>query len=98
MDLFDSADARNFRDTGMSKVASNNREWLGIARLVAESIALRQGSVCIDDVLKEFAKPDDVNPNTLGNMFKEKKWEFICYKRSQKTSRRCGTIGIWKLK
>ena len=73
---FDRAQAIKRRDEGMQLVATNNRKFLAILRPYAKALAMKNGSVHIDDVRKR-ALALGIEPessNAWGSIFREKGW------------------------
>ena len=98
MNLFDAATSRQLRDQGLAITASYpNDDWLAKAKHVAEQLAAQNGEVTSDDVLRKCPRPESVNPNTTGNIFKGKKWKCVGFTNSEKISRHAGIIRRWIL-
>lgn len=92
-------DARHARDQAISLVTSANPGWVDLARATAREIALRNGSVTIDDVRAECPPPLEQDPRIMGAVFSQKSvWERIGYVSSRRRACHARPIPIWKLK
>ena len=86
------------RDAGVAKVKKNNEAWVERARSAAKSLALWKGSVSIDDVLEACPRPESVNPNATGAVFREKCcWRRIGYTPSKAPAAHARVIGVYEL-
>jgi len=97
--LFNSAESRRLKERGQDIIESYpNDRWVTQARSVAEMLAVRNGEVTIDEVLKHCPRPADVHPNACGSIFRGKKWRQVGVKQSEQVSRHAGIIRIWALR
>lgn len=82
MNLFEHADAREARDTGIAKHfrKDTGSRWIDRARLHAKAISAKNGSVTINDVRKSAGDPPpDAHPTICGAVFREKGWINLGY-------------------
>ena len=98
-DLFSLAESRSQRDAGMKRAATSGAasEWLTRARDTAYFIAVSNGEVSADEVLKIMPRPADVSPNATGSLFRDKRFRQIGYKMSSKVSAHARRIGVYEL-
>ena len=94
LDLFQS---QRLRDIGVTSVYNNNSSWVEEARVVAKQLARQNKQVSIDEVLDFLPRPDEVNPNATGSVFRERCWKKVGYKQSSKPSAHARAIGIYEL-
>ena len=85
------------RDAGVAKVKKNNEAWVAKARSTAKALAAWRGSVSIDDVLEACPRPESVNPNATGAVFREKCWKRIGYTPSKAPAAHARVIGVYEL-
>lgn len=98
MNLFDYAAAQRLRDIGMEAASSYpNDSWVKQARSTALILAARNGEVTINDVLKVFPPPKDLNPNAIGSVMKTKQLKRIGETISDKVSSHARRIGVYTL-
>ncbi len=97
-DLFDIQVARAARDEGVHRVASNNAEFLKVARKIARRIAGARGTVTSDDVRRECLI-DPIHPNAWGGVFRTGDFEWTGeYFQSSIVTRHAGMQRVWRLK
>jgi hypothetical protein len=100
---FDPKEGRARKKAGMEKAAQHRNKLLEHAREVAERIALSNDSrTCTaDDVqrvlIKQGIKPKQFG-NAAGSLFKNGKWEFIRWIKSQRVSNHSRLIAVWKFR
>jgi hypothetical protein len=77
---------------------SDRRAWLMQARSAARSIAMKRGSVTIDEVREHCPPPDDADPRVMGAVFKRDEFELIDYIESRRKACHGRHIGIFRLR
>jgi hypothetical protein len=94
--LLDYIEGQKLRDLGIAAVTANNYDWITKAKGVARYLAISDGQVTIEDVLKLCPKPDHVHPNSLGAVMRDKALKIVGYKQSGKSSAHYRRIGIYE--
>ena len=84
-----------FENNVLPEMENKPTNWLKEARLVAVDIAKTHGEVSADDVFDARPPPSNIEPRTMGAVFKTKDFEFVRYVQGRRSVR---AIGIYKLK
>lgn len=80
------------------KLESGRKLWLRRAREAARSLAMRRGSVTIDEVRELCPPPEDVDPRVMGAVFKHNEFELVDYIESRRKACHGRHIGIFRLR
>jgi len=86
------------RDLGLDQLEGHYPRWLDRARVVAEEICRRRGTVTADDIREVLPIPEGVHPNTMGAVFRNSQFEFVGWERSAQPQRHANRIGRWRLR
>lgn len=90
---------RQRKQEGISRVASHGAQWLERARDIAEQIAIWQGTVTVDDVLKETGMPEGIHVNVIGALFHDARFEFTGrWIPTERPEGHARSIRVWRLK
>ena len=80
------------------KPPPDRKLWLTRARAAARSLAMRRGSVTIDEVRELCPPPGDVDPRVMGAVFKHNEFELVDYIESRRKACHGRHIGIFRLR
>lgn len=87
---------RQLADAGLERAAAHRREALDLARLLAEMLAHKNGSVTADDVFL-YLHPEALG-KAAGAIFRDEQWEFIGWEPSTRASNHARWIRRWRLR
>jgi len=98
-DLFDLAQSKIAKETGMNLAASNNKERLAKAREIAKNIAITGDGTCnMDEVNVVLSGLGIPSGNWAGSVFKEDCWVFTGSRvKSHKVSSHAREVKVWRL-
>lgn len=77
--------------------AAEKKDWVTKARRAAETIALENGTVNIDEVLSICPRPGYIHRNTTGKIFSNSVFRFSGVIKSKKVSSKGRLICVWTL-
>ena len=86
------------RDLALDQLKGRYPRWLDWARVVAEEICRRRGSVTADDVREVLAIPEGVHHNAVGAIFRGPRWERVDWRQSEQPQGHGRWIGVWRLR
>ena len=100
--LFDAHEATLQKELGMARAEANRAEALEWAQRAAFTIAVRNGTVCIDDVyilMDAFGGHPERLGNAAGSVFDKRRFEFTGrWVKSKRVSNHGRWIRVWRLK
>lgn len=96
-DLWDAAAARAERESALDLVSSppTAAGWIEECRKYAIWYANHHGEVTSDDVVMRYPRPQDVNPNATGAIFRTKSLKIVGYRSSKRVSSHARRIAIF---
>ena len=77
---------------------SVKNSWIEDARDVARQIAVNNGEVTIEDVLDEFALPDEMDPRIVGGVLRHPDFVRTGNRSLMAKDRRYKTVGVFSLR
>lgn len=102
MSTFNAERGEQLKLEGMQRAADNRAALLGIARGIAEDLALRNGRVTADDVyqrLESLGYDVSMLGPAAGSLFKTRKFESSgAMVKSERTSNHRRLIHVWSLR
>ena len=102
-DLFQAADERAMgiylRDRGIAKVSNYPHDgWVQKAKDIAVMLAAKNGTVTSDELQNIFPRPQDVPPNAVGAVFRDKRLVYIGSDQSERATAHARRIGVYMLR
>lgn len=97
--LFDAAESERRKLDGMYRAAVGREVWLAYARSVAVRIAQKQGTVSADDVRAAGVEtPVGTSFNIFGSLFRDPRFVFDSYCKSERPVAHSNLIRRWRLR
>lgn len=97
-DLFDLQEGLRRKDEGLRKVEDRGGDWLKVARNEAVRIIRDKGYCTSDDIHERCEIPPWLHRNTMGAVFKDKRFTFSGFTISRRPEARGRTIRRYKLR
>jgi hypothetical protein len=88
---------RQLRDSQLALFERRDTEFLAHCRTIAVEVALKTGTVSINDIRAQVRLPAHVHPSVLGSVFKSKRFQAVGFTEAAHKAAHARVVRVYKL-